>query len=218
MLARRFAWASLLALLGALAVPHLAGAAEFSAEVVMSGTGISATGTLYVKGKNSRMEMQRGDRKLIMIVNADKKMLWSIDAAAKTYWGGPVAAEVIAANAEQLRGNLPPKMRKEAKTRRLGTETVSGYPCEKTETQTKDFTMTTWYSKKLDIALRLETKTTRGQQYHQEMKNIKVRKLPDSLFVVPAGYKEGKPNPSAAGRAGPGGRRGPSAPRPPAKP
>lgn len=212
MFLRRFGWIPLLALLGIFAIPHPAGAAEFSADIVMSGTGVSATGTIYVKGKNFRMEMQRGQRKQIMIINADKKMLWSVDPAAKTYMGRPITAEMLAANAEQLRGNLPAQVKKDAKTKRLGTETISGYPCQKTETQTKDFTMTTWYSKKLDLALKLETKTTQGQQFRQELKNIKVRKLPASLFDVPKGYKEVKPS-----AAGPGGRRGPSAARPPAK-
>jgi outer membrane lipoprotein-sorting protein len=210
---RRSGWAFLLALIGVLAVPHLAGAAEFSADVVRSGGGMSASGTIYVKGKSIRMELQQGQQKQIVIVNADRKMLWFINPATKTYMGGAIPAEMIAANAEQLRGNLPAEVKKQAKTKRLGTETISGYPCEKIETRTKDFTMTTWYSQKLDVALRVETKTTQGQQLRQEMKNVKVRKLPDSLFVVPEGYKEVKPS---AGAAGPGGRRGPSTARPPA--
>jgi outer membrane lipoprotein-sorting protein len=214
MLVRRSGWASLIALVGVLAVAHLAGAAEFSADVVVTGTKISTSGVIYIKGKSSRMEMQRDQRRQTMIINADKKMFWSVDPVAKTYWGAPITPEMIDASAEQARGNLPPQMKKEAKTTRLGTETVSGYPCEKTQTQTKEFTMTTWYSKKLDIALRIETKSVQGQQFHQEVKNIKVRKLPDSLFVVPKGYKEVKPN---AGAGGPGGRRGPSAARPPAR-
>ncbi len=206
---RRVGWASLLALIAVVAVPHLAAAAEFSADVVMSGTGMSATSTIYVKGRSLRMDLVQGQQKRIMIINADKKMLWSIDPATKTYMGKAVTAEMITQNMDQLlRGKLPPQVSKGATVKRLGTETVSGYPCEKTQTQTQSFTTTTWYSKKLDLALRLETKSTQGQQYRQEVKNIKVGSQPASLFVVPKGYKEVKAPQGAAGPGGPAGRRG----------
>jgi len=74
--------------------------------------------------------------------------------------------------------------------RKLGTATIQGYPCEKTQVVYKDpamGTMTMWFSPKLAVALRMEYP---NNSMTIEYRNIKEGAQADSLFVIPAGYKK----------------------------
>jgi hypothetical protein len=158
-----------------------------------------------------RQEMTIGKSKQIVIFNAQQKMIWSADVAKKTYWGQPVPPKDLSMRMGQMRGQPPSWM----KTKRAGTETVNGYPCEKTLAEGKGIKATVWYSKQLNLAVKMEVSMPMGKQTmtsKQEYRNIKERKLPDSLFLPPAGYKQvARPTPQVpqgAGRRGAGPRGG----------
>jgi outer membrane lipoprotein-sorting protein len=192
---------------------HLALGAEFSADFVGStGKQMAGAGTIYVKGRNLRREATQGPLKYTMIFSFDKKMVWFVDPVKKTYWGQPVPAKDAAAQEQGLRGNVASQLgEKGLKVTRLGTETVGGYPCEKTMVEGKGFKLVTWYSKKLEFALKTEGTVTMGNQTmasREEYKNIKERKLSGSLFAPPAGYKQVSPPQRPAMQQPPSGRRG----------
>ncbi len=85
------------------------------------------------------------------------------------------------------------------KTSHRGTETISGYPCEKTVYEKEGRKITIWFSKKLDLALKTEMSMPgeKGQTLAMttELKNVKLQTPPASLFVPPAGFKKEVPQP-----------------------
>ena len=169
-------------------------AAEFSADIVTSGGPMPSTGAIYVKGQNLRHEMTAGKQQSIVILNADKKMLWAVNPATKTYFGQPIPAADLSKMVAGMRGKLPAGATAQGlKTKRLGTETVNGYRCEKTQVEGHGAKITVCYSPKLELALRTEMSGSMGGKKlttRQEVKNIKERKLPASLFAPPKGYKQ----------------------------
>jgi hypothetical protein len=73
----------------------------------------------------------------------------------------------------------------------LGTDSVGGRQAEKWElTMTgpdgKSTSSYQWYDPAIEMNIREES----GNGYFRELRNIKLGKQPDSLFKVPAGYKE----------------------------
>lgn len=200
----------LVVLIAMLVLSHAVLAAEFSADVVMSGgmmgKGASNATPIYVKGKNIRAEMAMGRMKQIQIVNGDKKLVWTLDPVKKTYWEQPLRPDM----SPGLPGQAEAELRKLGKTTHVGTETINGYPCEKTVTQGKGLKITAWISKKLGHPIKTETiMSAEGttMTVRQEYKNIKERTLPASLFEVPKGYKKvARPTlPMGMGRQGRGG-------------
>jgi len=209
MSARKLGLTAVLVVFALAALSSLALAAEFSADVVMTAGQTSMTSAIFVKGRNVRQEMSMGKDKTIVIISAEKKMVWMIDPARKTYMAEPIPADKLSEMLDEMRGKIPAAAAaaQGAKTTRLGTEKVNGYPCDKTVTEGKGGKVTVWYSKKLDLALRTEITAEGGGKKmitRQEVKNIKERKLPDSLFQVPKDYKQTtppkRPAPSASGR------------------
>jgi outer membrane lipoprotein-sorting protein len=209
----RLGFVSLLAAGALVLTCQLALAAEFSADFTGStGKQMAGAGTIYVKGRNLRREARQGPLKYTAIFSFNKKMMWFVDPAKKTYWGQPVPAKDAAAQEQALRGNVASHPgEKGLKVTRLGTETVSGYPCEKTMIEGKGLKVVTWYSKKLEFALKTEGTVTMGNQKmvsREQYKNIRERKLSDSLFAPPAGYKQVSPPQRPAMQGPPSGRRG----------
>jgi len=217
---------SLLALAAVALSVRPARAAAFSADFVTTGPKASATGTVYVSGRNVREETTVGARRTVMIINWNRKMLWYLDPVAKTYWGQAQSERALADQLQALKGKTPAgaaagATRPGLKVTRRGTETVSGYRCEKTVTQGTGLKTTIWFSRKLDWPLKTETILSSGttpQTTRTEYKSIKLHKPPASLFEPPKDYRQVAPpwtKTPAAGRreAGPGrsapGSRGP---------
>jgi outer membrane lipoprotein-sorting protein len=193
---RRSSWVSLFAFLAVLALSGLAVAAEFSADFVVTGGGQNGSGTLYVKGKGLiRRDAVQGKQKMTVIVNANKKAIWMVDPVKKTYMASPYQA-----GAEALLTGVP-----SAKdTKLVGTETVSGYVCEKRALVggQQGMTGTVWVAKKLGVTIKAEMKMGKQGSVRVACKNIKERTLPVSLFELPKGYKQ------MTAQMAPGGGRG----------
>lgn len=167
-------------------------AAEFSADMVQTREKALNKGKLYVKGGKIRQEITVG-RKQIVIVRPDKKLVWTLDPATKIYM---VVTQKI------MRGFDDPAFRAGVKKigapKRVVKETVNGYLCEKRRWVTKGTpatTLTEWVSRQLGIVLKSEMKAPWATTVI-EYKNIKVGKVPDSLFEIPKGYKAMTPPPA----------------------
>jgi outer membrane lipoprotein-sorting protein len=194
--------------------------AEFSSVSVINGASSSTTGITYVRGHSFRSETVRHHQRSIMILDGKEHMLWFLDPARKTYYGEKVPGEELAAKLEALTGMSPEAKARTAQrhgisTKRLGTEKVAGYPCEKTVTEVAGVTTTTWFSKRLGLALRTEGTLSTGYgtaTTRTEYRNVKERKLDPSLFKAPTGYTQVSPPARRTGRPVP--KRGASAPAP----
>ncbi|MCD6297231.1 MAG: DUF4412 domain-containing protein, partial [Deltaproteobacteria bacterium] len=86
----------------------------------------------------------------------------------------------------------PEDMEKMGDKKYLGEEKVNGYKCKKYRYTSSDpsvGTTTMWISKKLNFPIKTEMKGSSGPM-SMEYKNIEEKKLPDSLFNIPAGYQK----------------------------
>jgi predicted regulator of Ras-like GTPase activity (Roadblock/LC7/MglB family) len=193
MIARRSGFAVAFAFAGLVLVSSLAWAAEFSADLVTTGGPAPTKSTIYIKGQSLRHEMTQGKQQVIVILNADKKMMWMVTPATKSYLGQAVPAAKLKEMVEGMRGRMPTgAAAKGFKIKQLGSEKISGYPCEKSQAEGQGMKITIWYSKKLELALRTDMSGTMGGKKmttRQEVKNIKERKLGAALFAPPKGYK-----------------------------
>jgi outer membrane lipoprotein-sorting protein len=215
--------AVLIALLGLMSVLGPVCAAEFSAEFssvsVINGVSSSMTGVTYVRGTSSRTETSRGQRMGITIIDGENGMIWHLDVTQKTYWGQPIPQEDVhrleALNGMSAEAKARAAQRHGISTKRLGTEKVAGYPCEKTVTEVAGVTTTTWFSKRLGLALRTEGTLSTGYgtaTSRTEYRNVKERKLDPSLFKAPTGYTQVSPPARRTSRPVP--KRGASPPAP----
>jgi outer membrane lipoprotein-sorting protein len=186
---RSLAKSLFIAAASALVLAQAAAAAQFSADFVQKIGGRSTTGKVYVQGDKIRREATRGAEQTIVISRMDKRIVWMLHPAQKSY---------MEMSFEKNRPYIlnDPKWQQELKKlgtlTRDGQETVNGYPCDKYVLVYRDKAMGTqyqWISKKLKFPIKIETKGSRFPMVI-EYKNIKERRLADSLFEVPAGYKK----------------------------
>ena len=183
-MSRRSKWVlGLTVLFWVLALAGMARSAEFSADMVTLQGGQESVAKTFYKGNLYRMEMSQGGQKSISIGNMAEQVVWALNPETKTYieFRGGQAQAPGSAEVDQ-------EVVKEIK--KLGTESIQGYPCDKTQVVYKDpamGTMTMWFSPKLAVALRMEYP---NNSMTIEYRNIKEGPQPDSLFTIPAGYKK----------------------------
>jgi hypothetical protein len=161
-------------------------AAEFSADTISTRGGETITGKVFVKGDKIRNEGVRGGRETIAIVRMDKKLSWVLQPENKTY------IEMKGGGAAQTRAEMESAVKGMADKKELGTEKVNGFLCDKVQYVYRDKSMgvmTQWIARDLDYPIKSEHTGAAGGGFKNELTNIKVKSLPDSLFEVPAGYK-----------------------------
>ena len=144
------------------------------------------SGKIFVKADKSRMEFFRnGQVAEILIVDPAKTKSWLLNKEEKTYMEINFNARAWEDRMEGKGSDSPYK--KES----MGTESVSGYVCEKLRYTYKDKSlgeMVYWIPQKLGYPVKWETKGQEGTSWFQLTK-IREGKLNDSLFDLPKGYK-----------------------------
>jgi hypothetical protein len=166
--------------------PVIATAAEFSADMIMSGGGDEETGKVFIKGRLHRMElMEDGKLAAINISRPDKGVNWNLMPDEKMYMEMPLT-EIGYEDIESLESKTTMTV--------LGNETVNGYKCEKRRYESNDKTegpVIVWFSPKLGYPVKILTLAYGGEgDMTLEYRNIKIGKVPDSIFEVPKGYKK----------------------------
>ena len=81
----------------------------------------------------------------------------------------------------------------EAQIKRVGTETVKGYKCDKylfTFKNKEMGTMTQWFAIKLGYPIKIINTSDMMGEAITELQNIKKASVRDDLFIVPSDYKE----------------------------
>jgi hypothetical protein len=81
----------------------------------------------------------------------------------------------------------------ESQLKRLGTETVRGYKCDKyllTFKNKQMGTMMQWFSIKLSYPIKMVNKSDMMGEVISELQNIKKASVRDDLFIVPSDYRE----------------------------
>ena len=161
-------------------------AAEFSADMIQKSPMENTNGKVFVKGEKFRQEMNMGGQNHIMIFQKDKGVVWVLMPQQKMYM------EMSAGGQQNMAPATPEDMEKMGDKKYLGEEKVNGYKCKKYRYTSSDpsvGTTTMWISKKLNFPIKTEMKGSSGPM-SMEYKNIQEKKLPDSLFNIPAGYQK----------------------------
>jgi hypothetical protein len=159
-------------------------AAEFSADLLLKQAKETITGKVYVKGDKTRQEYLQKGEKYVMISRFDKGIVWVLIPAQKVYM------ESSSREGAASDPRLDQKVKDKAVKKYLGKEEVNGYTCEKYQYLYNDKSMgtvTQWFSKKLNYAIKSEYNSPRGYTL-TEYKNINEGKVADSLFEVPGDY------------------------------
>ena len=167
-----------------IAAPSHAG--EFSADMIQKSPMGNSEGKVFVKGENLRQEMNIGGEKQIMIFQKDKGIVWVLMPELKMYM------EMTAGGQQNMAPPTPGEMEKMGDKKYLGEEKVNGYKCKKYRYTSNDpsvGTTTMWISKKLNFPIKTEMEGSSGPM-SMEYKNIQEKKLPESLFEIPAGYQK----------------------------
>ena len=159
-------------------------AAEFTATMVTKAGGVEIPGKIYVKENKVRNEVQAGGQTSIHILRPDKKVVWIIMPQQKAYLEMPITQE-----AQQKM--LPLTEDQKAKMKKVGTETINGYACDKYETtmshQGKPMQVFTWVATDLGVPIKI---VSEDGSFSMEYKDIKPGQVADSLFDVPQDYKK----------------------------
>jgi len=164
----------------------LAQAAEFSATMITKAGGMEIPGKVYVKGNKMRNEIQAAGHPIINILRPDKKLVWLIMPQQKAFMEMPINQET-----QQKMMTLTEKQK--AKMKKVGSETIDGYACDKYETtmdhQGKSMKVYTWIATDLGVPIRV---VSEDGSFAMEYKDIKPGGVADSLFEAPQGYKKMK--------------------------
>jgi outer membrane lipoprotein-sorting protein len=164
----------------------LAPAAEFSAKMVTKAGGREILGKIYIKGDKARNEVQMAGSPGIQIMRPDKKVLWVVMPQQKAYME-------MQFTKEHEQKMLKISEQAKAKMKKVGTETVNGYECDKFETTVahkgKSQKQNIWIAKNLGIPIKM---VAEDGSFAMEYKDIKPEKLDDSLFEPPPGYRKMK--------------------------
>ena len=161
-------------------------AAEFSADMIQKSPMGTSKGKVFVKAENFRQELMMGGEKTITIFQKDKGVTVVLMPKERMYM------EMSAITQQDMAPIDLKDMEKAGDKKYLGKETVNGYKCEKYRYTSQDpaaGTTIMWFSKKLNFPIKMEMEGPSASM-SMEYKNIQEKKLPDSLFKIPAGYQK----------------------------
>ncbi len=181
-------WACLAAMAN---VAGSAEASEFQADVIMKGGMMSDDGKVWVKGQKSRQEIGSAAEKMIIIMDLDQGFHWTLMPDVKMYMKTRIQAKGKGFSPENFVGAQPGQM--EAEIKKVGTEMLKGYKCDKYLFIFKDKqmgTMTQWFSEKLGYPIKTVNKIDKMDEIITELENIHNTNVQDDLFIVPPGYQE----------------------------
>jgi hypothetical protein len=164
----------------------LAQAAEFTATLVTKAGGKEIPGKVYVKDNKMRNEVEVAGMASVHILRPDKKVVWIIMPQQKAYMEMPF-------NKEAQQKLLPLTEEQKAKMKKVGTETVNGYACDKYETslshQGKAMQVFTWLATDLNLPIKI---MSADGAFAMEYQDIKPGAVADTMFEVPQGYQKMK--------------------------
>ena len=157
-------------------------AAEFSADVIQKMGDEVKKGKFFVKGNKMRMEFEEG----ITIMDMATGKTITLQPEEKMYIEMPaMGSPATAADSDE-------ELAKIATKKKIGTEKVNGYKCDKHLITYHDKAMgkmTQWYAKKLNYPIKTVYHGPQGEMV-TEYTNIKEGGVNDSVFEVPRGYRK----------------------------
>jgi hypothetical protein len=178
-------------LLTVAAFSGIAEASEFLADFVIKGEMMSDSGKLWVKGHKARQEMGAQAEKIIMIMDLDQGFQWTLMPDVKMFIKTKIQSSGKGFRPENFLGMQQGPM--EAQIKRIETETVKGYECDKyfiTFKNKEMGTMTQWFAIKLGYPIKIVNTSDMLGEVKTELQNIKRACVRDDLFIVPSDFME----------------------------
>ncbi|MCF7935430.1 MAG: DUF4412 domain-containing protein [Synergistales bacterium] len=170
-------------------------AAEYTADMVISGPQGERNATVYVKGDRFRQDLAMGGQKQSIIIDEqtggtfvvlhERKMYMDLSAMGEQ---APESPRFSGESAEDLVANNPDI----AEAEYQGEEKLHGYLCKVyhvTYSNAEGNAGTLWISEELETPLKIIAETEEGT-FTTEMSNIREKPLDDSLFEIPEGFKK----------------------------
>jgi len=165
----------------------VAGAGQFSAQVLIKDAKKQMPAKLFVQGDKLRQEFSDAAGQTVTIVRPDLKVVWIILPRERGYCEMPYKKKLPGQFIQ-----IPP----EALNKRLaGKETVHGYEAEKYEFNLPKSggleKQTVWVAPKLNSPVKMVFKE---RNFSMEYKNIKEGEQAERLFNLPPGFKKLDPS------------------------
>jgi hypothetical protein len=116
----------------------------------------------------------------------DKNVTWNVQHDAGMYFEMPIPPE----SAHTLQPEE--ELKKIAVRKKIGSETINGYACDKYEIIYHDKNvgkMTQWFAKKLNFPIKIIYQGPQGVM-STEYYNIQSGRVKESLFEVPQGFQK----------------------------
>jgi hypothetical protein len=174
----------LLTLLFVFGCPTNAIPGEFTANLIMGVGYLQATGKIFVKGNEYRMDIQEGKEEISILVNRRSKKNILIIHSQKT------AKEFLNKSFQSQYNNLFEYYNflfEKNTSSKKGSEVLVGYECKKIEVYEQDRNLATaWVSNKLNWPIKIEIKSS--PKKYVTLHNIKEEPVEDTLFQVPKDY------------------------------
>jgi hypothetical protein len=169
--------------LALLLLSSAAGAAEFSAQMLVKDGDKVMPGKLYVENGLLRQEFTDERGQTITVVRPDKKVVWVILPKERTYMELPLKRRLPGQFIQ-----MPPDA---VKKRPLGKETINGYETEKYQVSVKsgegvEF-QNIWVAPKLGMPVKL---VVERRHFSVEYRDIREGKQAARRFELPAGYQK----------------------------
>ena len=185
----RFKKDAIIALTGvmiSLILAWTASAAEFQADFIQKHQGMEIKGKYYVKGNKTRMDMDMMGQKMSNITRMDKNVTWNVQHSTMMYIEMPIPP----ASAQAIQPDE--ELKKIAVKKKIGSETINGYKCDKYEIIYHDKgmgSMIQWFSRKLNFPIKIIYHGPQGDM-STEYKNIQSGNVKESIFEVPQGFQK----------------------------
>ena len=165
-------------------------AAEFKADMTMETSGETITSKVFVSGSLMRQETEiPGGGTNISIIDGTRGLMFVLIPGEKMYMEFP--------NNQMILGDedIEKKLSDDADLKKIGTETVEGYQCDKYEVIYKNSEMwamessVVWVARKLNFPIKGISQGKNGQVV-MTCKNISEEIIDQSLFEVPKDYSK----------------------------
>jgi hypothetical protein len=173
-------------MIAALVFAWTTSAAEFQADFIQKHETMEIKGKFYIKNNKMRTDMKMMGQQMSMITRMDKNVSWNVQHDAKMYFEMPIPPESDVA----LRPDE--ELAKIAVKKKIGSETINGYACDKYEIIFNDKSkgkIEQWVSRKLNFPIKIVYHGPAGVMT-TEYYNIQSGSVDSSLFEVPRGFQK----------------------------
>ncbi|MBD0316550.1 MAG: hypothetical protein ICV75_07650 [Nitrospiraceae bacterium] len=157
-------------------------ALEFTADQITRTDGHNRKANLYYRDDRWRLEHQELSPVNVTIVRKDKQVMWLLLSRMRHFKTVPYDPEQAPKVSERLDG--------EVAREEIGTEILDGHPTTLYQVTVRHGAQTDVYYQWLATDIRFPLKLARKDgQWQVEYRNVKLRRMSDSLFELPVNFQ-----------------------------